>query len=66
MGLCWFLVGGCDFGEDVSASWWRAASWLWLVGERGDAGYLFKKSWIRSLMAVVATSTDEAATPACQ
>ena len=42
------------------ANCWRAASWLELVGESGEAGDGFCKAWIKSLAAAVAASAEEA------
>jgi hypothetical protein len=38
-GVSWLVVA-----TSRSATWWRAATWLALRGERGDAGYRFKSA----------------------
>jgi hypothetical protein len=46
--------------EKMVVSWWRAASWLLLLGESGDAGDGLVSTWMRSRVVAVAASAEDA------
>ncbi len=53
-------TAGVAEAEKISASWRRVASWLSLVGDKGEAGDGWSNAAVRSQAAAMAASLEEA------